>query len=143
MARAKRNGAAKWLAAMTGSVARQNYVDGIQGCNVNPMALAADADQLYLQQVTDAVNSGRRRTALMAAPPQRWKDNATGKGAQRLADGAKTASPKVVAHFNTWDPIYDQASAAAAAIPKDGTKATAIRKIEAAMDVMMAAAGRS
>lgn len=140
---AKKNGAAKWLAALSGSAARQNYVDGINGTTVNPMQLAADADQLFLDRVTDSVNSGRRHRALMAASPQKWKENATGKGASRLAEGAKTAAPAVVAHFQKWDPIYEQARQAAAAIPKDGTTATAMRKVQAAMDVLKAAAGRS
>lgn len=139
----KKNGAAKWLAAMTGGAARQNYVDGINSTTVNPMQLAADQEQLYLAMVTESVNSGRRRAALMAVPMQTWKDNATGKGSVRLADGAKTAAPKMVAHFQKWQPVYDQASAAAAAIPKDGTTDTALRKVAAAIGVLKAAAGRS
>lgn len=143
MAGTRRNGAKKWLDAMSGSQARTNYTEGINATTVNPMQLSADAEQLYLDRVTDSVNSGRRRQKLMAVPMQTWKDNAVGKGAARLADGAKTAANKVVAHFQKWDPIYEQARAAAAAIPKDGTTATAMRKVEAAIAVLKAAAGRS
>lgn len=134
--------AAKWLASMQSPTTTQNYVNGINGYQGNPMAAAAEAIPQYLAGVQDAVNSGRMQQKLLAVPVSSWKANATGIGAQRLAQGAQKASAKVQAHFQRWGPIYQQASQAANALPKGG-KANAMARVSAVYDILKQAAGKS
>lgn len=135
--------AAAWKASMQNPQTAQRYKDGINGTSVNPMELAAspDAEQLYLQNIQLAVSSGKRRDKLRAVPLARWKNNAINVGAASLSSGAVKAMDKVSAHFQKWGPIYAQASAAAKALPKGGM-ANAMARVQAAMQVMMSAAGR-
>lgn len=137
--------AAKWGAAMKAPTTRQNYVDGINSTAVNPMEMAASeaATQLYLNKVQQSVASGRRQAALRSASVADWKNNAVNVGANSLSTGATKAANKVQAHFQKWSPIYEQARQAAAAIPKDGTIGGAMAKVQASLQVLMAAAGKA
>lgn len=125
--------------------AKQKYIDGINSVTESPMEKAASpaATQLYLNRVQESVSSGRRQQRLRETSISSWKDAATKKGADRLASGAAAAMNKVRAHFQKWMPIYAEAKAAAAAIQKDGTTATAVQKVQAAIDVMKRAAGKA
>lgn len=134
--------AKRYQDSMAAPSTKQKYVEGINGTTVNPMALAADAEALYLQRVTEASNSGRRRQKLLAANPATWKANASGKGANRLAEGAKTAADKVQAHFQKWGPIYDSVSSTVNAMPKGGL-AEAQARSSKAIEMLMQAAGRA
>jgi hypothetical protein len=136
--------AQNWAAAMRDGNTANKYKAGIQAFQGNPMALAAadDAEQRYLTNVQNSVNSGKRRNALNAVPVERWRSNAMTIGANLLSTGAQRAMDKVTAHFNRWAPIYAQASAAAQALPKGGL-ANAMNRVQAAISVLMAAAGRS
>lgn len=120
----------------------QNYADGINGYTGNPMQAAADADDRYLASIQDAVQSGRRRQALLAVPVTTWKGNATGKGKQRLAEGARVAAPKVQAHFQKWTPIYQSIANQVASMPKGG-KANSMARVAAAYDALKQAAGKT
>lgn len=122
--------------------AGQAYVDGINGYNGNPMAAAAAADDKYLANVQAAVASGRRQAALMAVPVATWKANATGKGKQRLSDGARTALPKVQAHFQKWGPIYAQVSQQAKSMPNNSID-DGIARVRAVIVALRQAAGKS
>lgn len=144
MAKTAAQMAQSWQTAMAAPSTASNYKAGIAGTTVNPMAMAATpaAQALYAQRTAEAVSSGKMANALNATSVQTWKDNSMNVGAQRFTSGAQKASNKVQAHFQKWAPIYAQASAAAAAIPKDGTMATALAKVQAALQVTMAAAGK-
>lgn len=130
-----------WTKGMQAPQTRQNYIDGINNTTVNPMAAAAtpEAMNLYLTKVQQSVSSGKRQRKLMAANPATWKTNATTVGANSLTTGATKAKTKVDAHFQKWQPIYQQAAAAAAAIPHDGSMGSALQRVQAAMQVMMQA----
>lgn len=134
--------ASNWTQAMGNPKTAQNYKDGINGCAVNPMALAAtpEAQALYAQNTALAVSSGKMANRLNQTPVQTWKDNAVNVGAQRFQSGATKASAKVQKFFTTWAPIYAQASQAAKALPKGGI-ANAMARVQAAIGVMMQAAG--
>ena len=136
--------AANWTKAMSNPSTAANYVEGINSCQVNPMALAASpqAQQLYAQNTAAAVASGKMANALNAVPVSAWKDGAVKVGAQRFSSGAQKAQAKVTKFFTTWAPIYQQASAAAAALPKGGL-ANAMARVQASISVMMQAAGRA
>jgi hypothetical protein len=133
-----------WSQAMMSPTTANKYKQGIQSTTVNPMALAASpqAEQLYLTRVQQAVTSGKRSQKLMSVNPQTWKDNAVNIGSTQLTVGANKAKPKVAAHFQKWAPVYQQAHDAAMAIPKDGSIGSAMARVQAAIQVMMSAAGK-
>lgn len=134
--------AQRYLQGVQGGAARQRYLDGVSAVTESPMAKAAAADDLYLQRVTESVNSGRRKQKLLAAPLSRWKDNASKKGAERYASGAAAAMDKVNAHFQKFGPIYDQVSKEVASMPK-GTIEDSIARVAHVMRRLKEAAGKS
>lgn len=131
-----------WGDAMARPDTAQKYRDGINGTTVNPMAEAAkpDAEARYLAAVTDASTSGRRAAKLNAANPATWKANATGVGAAALSSGATKAKSKVQAHFQRFQPVYQQASDAAKSSKAGG--GSPLARVAAAINVMRAAAGK-
>lgn len=133
--------AQNWGNAMSNPQTATKYKQGIAATTVNPMQLAAAAQQLYLNNVTQAVQSGRYAAKLNAVPQALWSNNAQQFGAANLANGAKKGQPKVDAFFQRWAPIFQQSSAAARAIQKDGTLATAMQKVQANLQVLMGAKG--
>lgn len=135
---------AAWLAAMQSPTAAQNYKAGVQGFSGNPMALAASptAQARYLNSVTAAVQSGRMAAKLNAVPASYWQSQSLASGAMNLAAGARKGSAKQLAAAQRLQAIQQQASDAAAAIPSDGTAATAIAKFSAALQIMMSAKGK-
>lgn len=128
----------RWQAAMSSGTARQNYIDGINGTTVNPMAEAATpaAMQKYRDNVLESISSGRRERKLMQASPAVWKSNAVNFGASKLADAAKKGAAKYQtwsqANQGTWQQMQDAAKGAS------GT----MEKIRAALNVQLAAAGK-
>lgn len=137
--------AANYQAAMASPAAKNNYTAGVQGVTNSPTAAAAtpQALALYAQNTAAAaVQGGKMQTNLQAVSLQSWQQAAINKGAPRLSSGALAAAPKVTAHFQNWASTYQAASAAAAAIPKDGTPGTALAKVAAAMNVMLQKAGK-
>lgn len=132
--------AQNYQSGMAGASAK--YKQGIQRYQGNPMAEAAtpDAEARYLQNVTAASTSGKRARALQAVPVSRWRDNAMTEGANRLTSGAAKAKDKVAAHFQAFTPVYQAASDAANALPKGGI-GNAVARVQAALQVMMSAAG--
>lgn len=142
MAKTAEQAVQRYLQSTQSGQARQRYLDGIAGTQVNPMEEAAKADQLYLQRVQEAVTSGRRQAALLNTPKSRWTDNATKKGADRLATGAAQAADKVRAHFQKWTPIYQQISQQVQAMPKMTTE-DSIARSAATIRAMKQAAGKA
>lgn len=133
---------ANWLSAMGSPTTRQKYIDGINGFNGNPMALAAapDAMQAYIDGVTRSVTSGKRANALNNASVTDWKNNATSVGAQRLASGAQKSQAKYAKGIAPYANVWPQMRAAARALPKGGL-VNATARAAAALQVIMQAAG--
>jgi hypothetical protein len=144
MAKSAQQMSANWTAAMQSPTTSMKYKQGIANTTVNPMALAASpqAQQLYATNTAAAVSSGKMAAKLNSVSPQLWKDNASTVGAASLSSGATKAKPKVDAHFNKWAPIYQQAHDAVQNMPKGGAS-NALARVAAAMNIMMAAAGRA
>lgn len=135
--------AKRYQDSMQSGTTKQRYIDGVNSTTENPMALAAtpEAMQKYQDRIMESIRTGKRVRRLQETPAQAWKDGATKKGADRLASGALGAVNKVRAHFQKWGPIYQQASDAAKAVTGTG-RGAALQKVQAAMDVLMNAAGR-
>lgn len=134
---------ANWVAAMQSGIAQQKYKDGINRYQGNPMAVAASdaSEQKYLAKVQQSVTSGKRNASLMAADPAMWKTNATTIGATGLGTGALKKKAKHLKRMQAWQPVYQQASQAAAAVPDDGGINTG--KWQAAVNVMKNAKGHT
>lgn len=133
---------ANWLAAMGSQQTKTNYVNGINGFNGNPMAMAATPEAMtaYVDGVQRSVDSGRRAAALNAASVSDWKNNATTVGASRLASGAQKAQAKYAKNIAPYANVWPQMRAAARALPKGGL-ANAQARAAAALQVLMTAAG--
>jgi len=130
---------------MTGGKASANYTQGIQNCNVNPMALAAtpEAQQRYATGTANAVSSGRMAAKLNATPVTAWKNGAATKGAQNLATGARNASAKTQAAFNSLAGSWQAMRDAANAIQGPKGVQTGIAKVAAALQAQAQALGRT
>lgn len=135
----------KWLSQMQGGTAQQNYTNGINACNVNPMALAAtpEAQAKYQQATAMAVSSGKMATALNNAPVGSWKQGAITKGAANLSTGARNAQAKVQAAMAKLAPSWQAMSAAAKAVQGPKGYATGMAKFQAAMQAQAQALGKT
>lgn len=131
-----------WTTAMGSATTAQRYKDGINAYNGNPMALAAspDAEQRYINGVTNSVTSGRRAAALNAASPTVWKTNAINIGAQRLQSGGQKGKARYQAAMQKWAPIYANIASTVASMPKGGL-ANAQARANQAISMLMQAAG--
>jgi len=111
-----------WIAAMQSGTTQAKYKDGINRFQGNPMALAASdqATQKYLAHIQQAVTSGKRAQSLNNADPAMWKTNALNVGATGLGTGATKKAAKQLKRMQAWQPVYQAASNAAAAVPDDG-----------------------
>jgi hypothetical protein len=132
----------RYLTNGQSAAARQKYIDNINGFQGNPMQLAADQEQLYLQRIQEAVSSGKRRAALLAVNPQTWKQMAATKGAARLGPGMQAAQDKMRAALTKWAPIYDQVHNEVSQMPKGGLAESQARASRA-IEILMRAAGRA
>jgi hypothetical protein len=132
-----------WVAAMQSPLAQAKYKAGISAYGGNPMADAAspDATARYLANVQASVSNGKRANALANADPNLWKQNALNVGATGLGTGAVKKSPKQLKAMQRWQPLYQQSSQAAAAVPNDGGMNAG--KWQAAVQVLMAAKGHT
>lgn len=135
---------ANWQKGMQNPATVQKYKDGINGTQVNPMALAASAtaQQKYLNNTSSAVSSGRMAAKLNSVPMEFWKSQAVNIGANNLTMGANKGLSKATAFFNRFAAVYQQASDAAKAIPNDGSEAAISARVLAAIRVMKQAAGK-
>lgn len=138
-----KDNAAKWLAAMQSPATSKAYTDGINAVTQSPTMLAAapDAEQRYLQNTAESVNSGRRAAALQAVTLQAWQQITTSKGAQRLSTGATAAGPKMQSFFAKWNPIFANVSQTVRAMPKGGM-ANALARVQTTIQMLKQAAGK-
>lgn len=128
----------RWKSAMASGTTRQNYIDGINGYQGNPMAQAATpaALQKYQDACALSVSSGRRAARLNASSPAVWKAQAVNFGASKLATAAQQSGPKYAAWAQsaqaTWQAQTDAAKGASGAL----------EKVRAAINVALRAAGK-
>jgi len=134
---------ANWQSRMQDVSTAQNYAAGIDRYTGNPMQAAAQpaAMQLFLTKITQSVTSGRRAARLNASPRDLWANNAKTIGVQNLQTGATKGAPKYNVQATKWQSIWQQASDAAASVPKQPGFANAAARWGASTKVMMSAAG--
>jgi hypothetical protein len=134
----------RYQRAMRSAETQQRYKEGVQNCQVNPMALAATPQALedYQRACVDSVASGRRAASLMGSSVAVWKQNCTTIGASNLGTGATKATPKLAAVYQQLQNVWQQQAALKQEIP--GADASAGReRMLRAFDLMVAFGGRS
>lgn len=131
-----------WVAAMGSTQTRTNYINGIQGFTGNPMQLAATPEAMaaYANGCANSVTSGRRAKGLAQTSATTWQQNAINVGAPRLASGATKAQGKYLAKITPYAALWSQMRAAARALPKGG-ETNAVNRFQAAINIIMTAAG--
>lgn len=139
------NAAQNWANAMRSAQTKANYIAGVNAVTVSPTSLAASpvAQQRYLTGTQNAVQSGYMAKKLNAVSLQSWQASASGMGATNLSNAATKGAAKVAANFQANAQVYMNASAAAAAIPADGTIATAVAKVQASITAMKQGFGKA
>lgn len=125
MAKTPQQAAQKWVNNLSNAGAA--IQDGVNAVTVSPGQAAADQIQLYLQNVTAAVNSGKTESALRSITLDGWKTNFIKKGLPRIATGAQAALQKVTAFHQSFDPVMQQASQQVKGMPKGSTEAALAR----------------
>lgn len=135
---------ANWKSAMQAPQTSEKYRQGINSVQTSPNAAAAApaAVAKYQQKTQEAVTSGRMAAANNAVPLDRWKGAASA-GAARLGTGAANGSAKQMAAAQKMAPAWQAARDQAAAIPDDGSEASALAKVAASMRAMKQGAGKA
>lgn len=103
-----------WSSRLGG--ATQAYIDGVNGVNIAPGQLAANAKQLWATNTAAAVDRFAKNS--LAVTKESWAQSAVNKGAPRLASGASQALPKMEAAFARLFPVI---KSAVASLPPRGT----------------------
>lgn len=130
----------KWTDNTMGGV--DAYKKGVAGVRVAPTQLAAQNLDKARQNYAAAIDSGRTAAALNNVTLAQWQAAAQGKGAANLQNGVRAAQTKMQASVAYWQPIAEQASAEAKAIPNN-SEADALRRVQVVMQRMKQAAGKS
>lgn len=122
------------------SAAGEKYKQGVQRVTQSPGAAAStpQAMQNYLQGVQQSVASGKRARSLGYSLGD-WQQAVLNYGASNYAGSTAKGGPKFNRKASKMQPAWQAASDAAAAVAGPKGKATALAKISAAMDVMIAA----
>lgn len=108
------------------------YQAGIAAVNSSPMAAAAAQASKAVANFSAVVNNGSWAASLNAVPLSAWKA-ACQQGVAKFSMGAQKGLPKMQAYAQKFQPIWQQASDAAA------NATGSIGKFTAAMNVMVAA----
>jgi hypothetical protein len=130
--------AANWLSGMQSQKAQANYKSGTANPRRDPIAAAASPEgmQAYANGCAASVTNGRRAAGLAKTSMAAWSQACATKGAARLSTGAQASQAKYTSAMQKWAGVYSQASQAAAAVTGP------LAKVQAAMNVLLAAAGK-
>lgn len=135
---------ANWVGAMQSPTTSAKYTQGVDAVTQSPnhAAASAEAQAKYAAKTQEAIASGRMAAANMAVSVDKWK-SATKQGAARLSSGAANAREAHMRAANKMAPGWQAARDAASSIPSDGSEASALAKVAAAMRAMKQAAGKA
>lgn len=125
----------KWLDKMT--QASQAYKDGIQSVQEHPGDAAIAQQSRMLQNLTQAVTSGKWAAGLKKQTLEQWKQSAAQKGAERLATGAEKAKQKMMNHMTAVAPTLEAIKAKVRSMPKGGLE-NGMARARAAAELMIA-----
>lgn len=106
----------KWKRRLSG--ATEDVRRGIDRVTIAPGQQAAAASNAMLNNVTEAITSGRWANRVAGVTLNDWKTAARDKGVARIATGAQAAESKMAQVAQTLLPAVDAAASAARQIPK-------------------------
>ena len=90
---------------------------GINNVTESPTEKAASKQDKFLNNLTDAVNSGKWAAGLKRVSLDEWKRKARDIGVNRVAAGIDAAKDKVIAFADELLPYIDRQKAAIASMP--------------------------
>lgn len=93
MAKDAASAAKKWSQNLAS--ATQAITDGVNAVQQSPTAAAAAQQNVMLNNLQQAVNSGKWAAGLNRVSTQDWKNSMVQKGIPRIASGAQAAQPKM------------------------------------------------
>lgn len=96
----------KWSQRTTAAVA--DYKAGVLRVTESPTAKAAMAADKMLQNIMEAIQSGRWKAALEAVSLEDWKKATSEKGAGRMAQGVQGAVNKQEAYYTEVFPVLER-----------------------------------
>ena len=108
----------KWARRTAAAV--PDYTAGILRVTESPMEAAAEAAEKMLQNLLEAVQSGRWARSLKKVSLAEWKEATTKKGSARLAQGVQGATKKQEDYYNEVFPYLETIQAEIAAMPDLG-----------------------
>lgn len=100
------------------TAATEDINRGIDRVQISPMEQAADQQELMIQHLIEAVQSGKWAEGLRSVSLAEWKTLFKTKGVPRIAPGIRAAQPKIEAFFREFLPFQDQITAETRAMPK-------------------------
>lgn len=118
----------KWQRNFAGS--SESYKARIGAVTESPMEKAAAAKAQWVAGVNRASENGKYEAGLRRVSLQQWKDAAMTKGAQRLADGAAAARPKMEAFLREFLPFVAENQRRIADMPRGSLEQNIARAAE-------------
>ena len=88
--------------------ATQDMVNGVNNVTVNPAQQAIAKEQKLLQNVTQAIQSGKWRRGMQTVTLESWKQSMITKGAPRVSAGVQAAQGKMEAFYTELLPYQEQ-----------------------------------
>jgi hypothetical protein len=116
--------------------ADQSYKDGVMGVRVAPGELAAAAVATMRANLLESIDSGRWADRVRGTSLQSWQGVTSTKGASNYLTGVRSpqAEQKRAAFDQVWQPLMEQAKAAARSIDKS-TEAGALERVRLVMNI--------
>lgn len=97
--------------------ATQDMVNGVNQVTVNPAQQAIAKEQKLLNNVTQAIQSGKWRRGMQTVTLESWKQSMIQKGAPRVAAGVQAAQGKMEAFYSELLPYQEQLQTKLGAMP--------------------------
>lgn len=130
--------AANYEAGMGSAKAKQKYIDGVRSVSENPLALAAAQKDKAVNNYTDALQSGKWASNLLAYGFDAWKNVTATNGGNNLQAGAKRGKDKYTRQITKMAPLYQQAQDALRTMPRNNLD-DAMARVRKNAEIMMMA----
>lgn len=105
----------KWVRRT--QAATQDMVNGVNAVTVNPAQQAIAKEQKLLNNVTQAIQSGKWRRGMQTVTLEGWKASMVQKGAPRVAAGAQSSQGKMEQFYSELLPYQEQLQTKLNAMP--------------------------
>lgn len=97
--------------------ATQDMINGVNAVTTNPAQQAIAKEQKLLNNVTEAITSGKWRRGMQTVTLEGWKASMVQKGAPRVSAGVQAAQGKMEAFYAELLPYQDQLQTKLASMP--------------------------